>query len=97
MRVINLQSSYVGKTSAEQDIGQKQMAATNAALNFLKGKLPEMVPMLSNPTTRGFLVKFLDILTTDPSVLAGFRNSLQTINTAMKSDASGSIPNAGAV
>jgi hypothetical protein len=56
---------------------------------FLKGKIPEIVPMLTNPGTRTFLTRFLDVVASDPSVLGGFKNAMQAINAAMMSDASG--------
>ena len=71
------------------EIGQKQQAAINASVNFLKGKIPEIVPMLSNPNTLKFLTKFLVIVASDPSALNGFKNHLQLISSAIKSDAAG--------
>ena len=88
MKIIGLNNSS-HKLAQNTDIGQQQMQATNAAISFLKGKIPEMVPMLTNPTTRNFLIRFFDMIASDPSVLAGFRNALQTISTSMQRDAAG--------
>lgn len=84
MRIVGIQKEAQGA-----EIGQKETAAINAAINFLKGKLPEIVPMLTNPTTRSFLTKFFDLIASDPAVLNGFKNAMQTISTGMQSDAAG--------
>ena len=84
MRIVELHKKAQG-----MEIGQKQKAAINTSINFLKGKIPEIVPMLTNPVTRTFLIKFLDLITSDPSVLTGFKNSLQSIHAGMMSDAAG--------
>ena len=91
MKIISLQPDAKALIAQNQNaaIGKKQMNATNVAINFLKGKCPEIVPMLTNPTTRTFLIKFFDMIAADPSVMNGFKNALQTINSAMQSDASG--------
>jgi len=85
MKIINVQQK-LSKAAQNVGIGQKQQAAMDSAISLLKGKIPEIVPMLSNPTFRTFLMKFLDMVTTDPSILNNFKNSLQIINSAMKAD-----------
>lgn len=82
MRVIKV-------AAAGEEIGQKQKQAINAAIAFLKGKIPEISPMLTNPNSRAFVIKFLDLVASDPSIMNGFKNAFQTINAAMNSDASG--------
>ena len=89
MKIVQIQSSLSVKLSQNADIGQKQMQATNTAITFLKGKLPEITPMLTNPVTRNFLIKFFDVITNDPSVMNGFKNALTTIHAAMQNDMAG--------
>lgn len=90
MKIISLQKELT-KTAQNVEVGQKQQAAMNSAISILKGKIPEIVPMLSNPTSRAFLMKFLDMVASDPSTLNSFKNSLQTINSAMQADSSGTV------
>lgn len=96
MRIVNLENHSIPRKAQNTDVGQKQMQATNAAINFLKGKIPEIVPMLTNPTTRSFLTKFFDLIASDPATMNGFRNALQAINAAMQSDASSTTVNLNA-
>ena len=71
------------------EIGQKEKQAINAAMAFLKGKIPEIVPMLTNPNTQTFLTKFFDLVAADPAVLNGLKNAMQTISSSMQADAAG--------
>jgi hypothetical protein len=88
MKIISLNQELT-KISQNSDVGQKQQAAMNSAISILKGKIPEIVPMLSNPKSREFLMKFFDMVASDPSILNSFKNSLQVINSAMQADSAG--------
>ena len=86
---ITILNEELTKTAQNVGVGQKQQAAMNSAISILKGKIPEIVPMLTNPTSRAFLMKFLDMVAADPAAMNSFKNSLQVINSAMQSDISG--------
>jgi hypothetical protein len=68
-------------------LSPQEQQTINAACAQLRDSVPGIGPLLQNPNNLTFLMKFMEIISNNPSSLSALRNAIQTVKRAMDKDA----------